>query len=464
MYADPLVARLAGIVGHAHVLADADLRAPFETDWTRRFRGRARLVVRPGTTAEVAGTVQACADAGVALVPQGGNTGLVGGGVPRGGEVVLVTSRLDGLTPVDVLAGQITVGAGTPLAVVQAHVAAAGFEVGVDLAARDTATVGGMVATNAGGLHAIRHGSMRARVAGVEAVLAGGQVVSHLGGLAKDNTGYDLAGLLTGSEGTLGIVTRVRLRLVPRSTHRTVALLGLPDVRAALELAVGLRASLPWLEALEFVDAPAQRCLLAHTGLPAPVPGDHGVWLLVACAGPHDPLPELAEALAGAGEAVAVAQDRAERGSLWAYRERATEAISAVTVPHKLDVSVPLAALADFTAAVPAAVARVAPDAEVLQFGHLGDGNVHVNVLGVDASDDDPGGERVDDAVLRLVADRGGSISAEHGVGVAKTRWLHLSRSPEEIAAMRAIKHALDPAALLNPGVLLGDEGAVHML
>lgn len=446
---DELAGALARIVGAAHVLADPSLRAPYETDWTRRFSGSARLVVRPAGTAELAAVVDACREAGAALVPQGGNTGLVGGGVPRHGEVLLSTTRLGGLGSVDPLAAQVTVGAGATLAAVQAHAAPHGLDVGVDLGARDSATIGGMVATNAGGVHVLRHGSMRARVAGVEAVLAGGQVLSHLAGLRKDNTGFDLAGLLTGSEGVLGVVTRVRLQLVPRPARRVVALLGMPGLDAALRTAVALRDGVPSVEALEFMDAASMALVRSHAGLAAPVPGEHPVFLLVACGAADDPLPALTAALAEPLSA-AVGTERADRAALWAYREHVTEAVGAAGVPHKLDVTLPLPALPAFADEVRRTISDVAPGARALLWGHLGDGNVHVNVLDLDPDDD-----RVDDAVLRLVIRRGGSISAEHGIGVAKTRWLPLSRTPEELAAMRAIKNALDPCGLLNPGVLL---------
>lgn len=447
---DPLRARLAGVVGAAHVLTDPDLLAPYESDWTRRWRGGARLVVRPGDTAEVAATLHACQEAGVAVVPQGGNTGLVGGSVPRGGEMLLSLSRLDALGEVDAVAGQVTAGAGVTLAAAREHARAAGWDVGVDLAARDSATVGGMVATNAGGVHVLRHGMMRANVAGVEAVLAGGAVLERLSGLAKDNTGYDLTGLLCGSEGTLAVITRVRLRLVPRRDVRVTALAGLPGLDAAVALLPRLRARVPSLEAVEYVDAGALEAVREHAGLPQPLRGAHPVYLVVegAEAG-RDPTPELAAALDGV-EDVAVATDRGGREALWAYRERITETVNAAGVPLKLDVTVPPARLGEFEGLLRTRLGEVAPGARLVLFGHLADGNVHVNVLGVT-----PGDPAVEEAVLRLVAKLGGSISAEHGIGVAKRGWLHLSRSPAELRAMRALKAALDPDGLLNPGVLL---------
>jgi FAD/FMN-containing dehydrogenase len=451
-----LAARLTDVVGPAHVLVDPELRAPFETDWTRRFGGPALLVVRPGSTAEVADVVRACAGAGVGVVAQGGNTGLVGGGVPpspgRSPVIVLSTVRLTGLEPVDNAAAQVTAGAGVSLARLHAAAAAAGLAFPVDLAARDTATVGGMVATNAGGVHVMRYGSMRAQVVGAEAVLADGSVLSRLSGLVKDNTGYDLSQLLVGSEGTLGIVTAVRLRLVAAQPERVVALLGVDSTAAALALIDVLRRRVEGLEAAELFFDEGLALVREHGRLAAPLPRAFRAYLVVECGGLADPSESLFEVLAELDvpeAATAVATDRAGRASLWAYRERHTEAISALGVPHKLDVTLPQARLAEFEAAVRAVVAETAPGSTLVLFGHAGDGNLHVNVVGPPPED-----ETVDEAVLRLVAALSGSISAEHGIGRAKTRWLELSRTAAELTAMRAVKAALDPAGVLNPGVI----------
>ncbi|GGJ86985.1 oxidoreductase [Pilimelia anulata] len=449
-----LADRLRGIVGAAHVLVDPDLRAPYETDWTRRFTGAARCVVRPADTDGVAAVVLACAAAGAAITVQGGNTGLVGGGVPAGGEVLLSLGRLTELDPVDAAGAQVTVGAGVTLEQVQRHVRPHGLDVGVDLAARSAATVGGLVATNAGGVRVIRYGSMREQVTGVEAVLADGTVVSRLAAPAKDNTGYDLTHLLAGSEGTLAVLTRVRLRLVPLLPARAVALVAVDGVPGAVELLAAARAGLPGLSAAELFLAAGLDLVRAHGRLAAPFDAPHPAYVLLEAAGRADPTDELLELLGGcpAVRDATVAADAAGVARLWAYRETHTEAISAAGVPVKLDVSVPLAALAGLVADLPGTVAAVTPDARPIVFGHLGEGNLHVNVL--DAEKD---GEAVTDAVLRLVAARGGSISSEHGVGRAKVRWLPLSRSAAELDAMRRIRRALDPAGTLNPGVLLAD-------
>ena len=451
---DRLAADLVGAVGAAHVLRDRDLVASYEQDWTGRWHGRARLVVRPGSTGEVAAVLMACAAAGVAVVAQGGNTGLVGGAVPYD-AVVLSTARLAHLDPVDTAAAQVTAGAGVALARLQEHVAATGLMFAIDLAARDSATVGGMVATNAGGVHVIRYGHMRAQVAGLEMVLAGGQVLSRLGGLVKDNTGYDLTGLLVGSEGTLGVVTRVRLRLVPALPWRIAALVGVSGTAEAVA-----RVSAAWragagVEAAEIFYADGLDLVCSVAGCPPPFARRWPAYLLVECAGPADRTDDLAAVLADAAD-TAVAVDAAGRAALWAYRELHTEAVATIGVPHKLDVTVPLDTLAAFEAEVRSRIAAAAPGSRTILFGHVGDGNLHINVVGPGPDDD-----AVDVAVLELVARDRGSISAEHGIGRAKARWLGLSRSPAEIDAMAAIKRALDPAGLLNPGVLLLPEGGV---
>ena len=437
---------LRSVVGVEHVLTDPELRAGAEVDWTGRWRGTARAVVRPGTPAEVAAVLAACADAGVPVVPQGGNTGLVGGGVPAGvdGAVVLSTRRLTGLAPV-AAEGTVVAGAGATIAAVQAHAAAAGWQFGMDWAARDSATVGGAVATNAGGLRVLRWGAARAQLVGAEVALANGALLSRVEGPVKDSTGYDLSALLCGSEGTLGVLTRLRLRLVPPlPAGRAVALVGVPDVAAAVELLDAVRRAGADLAAAELVGAPA----LAVLDLPAPLPDPWPAYVLLEVVGRAD---DLAGTLAGTGAGDAVlADDATGRARLWRYREEITESISRTGVPIKLDVAVPLHRLAE----VWAGLAAAGPGRTVL-FGHLAEGNLHVNLLDVPAADEQAAADRV----LRLVATAGGSISAEHGIGRAKAGWLHLTRSPAEIAAMRAVKAALDPAGRLNPGVLFAANG-----
>lgn len=448
---DPLAAHLTSILGAEHVLTDPDLLATYETDWTRRYHGTARVVARPADTSQVASTLAALHAENVAVVPQGGNTGLVGGSVPRGGEAVLSLRRLTTITAFDPIAQEVTVDAGVTLRALQDFAGSHNLRFGVDIASRDSATIGGMVATNAGGIRVMRFGPMRSQLVGIEAVLADGTVITRLPGLAKDNTGYDLPGLFAGSEGTLGVITRVRLRLHAEAGARATALLAVPDAEAALAIVAHIRTRLASLEAAEIFYARGIDLVCQHAGLPLPFAGRYPAYLLLECAAASDPLEALGTALDGA-EAIlasAVARDRADRDRLWAYRERHTEAINAEGVPHKLDVALPLVNLTAFAEAAPPVVEQAAPGARVFLFGHVADGNLHVNVLGLEPDDD-----RATDAILRLAASLGGSISAEHGIGIAKTRWLTLTRTPGDIRTMRAIKSALDPGGILNPGVI----------
>lgn len=447
-----LTEALRGIVGERHCLTDAALRASYETDWTRRWTGPSAAVVRPGSTEEVSQVLRACADAGVGVVPQGGNTGLVGGSVPQDGEVVLSTLRLNAIDDLDAETGEVTVGAGATLASVQAAARKAGWDVGVDLGARESATIGGMVATNAGGVNVLRHGPMRRQLLGFEAVLADGTVLRRLPGMPKDNTGYDLAGLLAGSEGTLAVITRIRLRLVSPLAQRAVAVIGFGDVASAVAAAGRLRRELGSVLALELFTDTGLELVLRHASVAAPFTRRPVYLLVEAASDATDPTDELLAALEAIGvddEATALASDPGGRHRLWQLRERHTEAVNAEGVPHKLDVSVPAARYAELIERAPVAVAAVDPAARTICYGHVGDGNVHVNVLGPA-----PGDERVDDAVLELVLQLGGSVSAEHGIGRAKVAWLERDRGASTVAAMRAIKAAWDPAGILNPGVL----------
>jgi FAD/FMN-containing dehydrogenase len=447
---DDFLTELSAITGAEHVLTDSDVTDGYTTDWTRRYHGQARCVVRPGSTDEVARVIRVCARSSVPVVPQGGNTGLVGGGIPHGG-VLLSLRRLSRLDQVDELAGQVTAGAGATIADLRAHVARAGLEYGVDLAARDSATVGGTIATNAGGIQTVRYGHTRDQVLGVEAVLADGSVISRLGGLQTDNSGYELAQLLAGSEGTLGVITAARLRLWRPVPVTLTLLAGVDDVAAAAVLVAEIRAVVPGIRAAEYFEAAGLALVRAHTGLPAPLPAEHPAYVLVDVTGPDDYSERLLEN--HSLQDAAVAMDVSARAALWAYRERHTESISAAGIPHKLDLAFPLTRLAGFRAALESLLAKCGLEKESatgIVFGHIAVGNLHVNVLGP-APDD----ESVDEAVLVLAAEHGGTISAEHGIGRAKAELLHLSRSAAEIAAMRAVKSALDPDGLLNPGVLL---------
>lgn len=420
----------------------------YTTDWTGRFVGTEALVVRPGSHDEVVEVVRLCRRHGRPIVPQGGNTGLVGGSVPLHGEVLVSLARLRAIGPVDPVARHIRVDAGVTLAEVHEAAADAGLRYPVDFGARDSATVGGMIATNAGGIGVFRFGATRHHLRGITAVLGDGSTVSHMSGLLKDNTGYDLAGLLCGSEGTLGVVTSAILGLVPRAGHMTSVLLGCRDLDAAVSLVAGVSG--PEMEAAEVMLADGVALVERTVGITCPV--DAPVLVLVDVNADERRTEEVLASLCGADGVVgsAVATDDAGRRRLWRLRDEHTPAIATLGPPLKLDVTLPLPRLADFLAGI---TSDVETFGRLFVFGHLGDGNLHVNVSGVAT-------ERfadVEELVLQAVQARGGSISAEHGVGTAKKKYLHLSRSAAEISAMRSVKRALDPDGILNPHVLLPD-------
>ncbi|HZC41603.1 MAG TPA: FAD-binding oxidoreductase [Streptosporangiaceae bacterium] len=446
-----LLKSFARVVGPAHVLT-GDAAAGYAVDWTGGFTGEAAAVLRPGSAGEVAGLLALCSAAGVAVVPQGGNTGLVGGGVPLHGEVVLSLRRLDRLGPVDPDSRQLTAAAGVTLQQVADAGAGpgpeggTGLDFGVLIASRSSATVGGAVATNAGGLRVLRYGPMRAQLRGIEAVLSDGTVLTHLAGLIKDNTGYDYPGLLAGSEGTLAVVTAARLQLVPRPAGLVTVIAGVGGAGEAHALARQAVRQVPGLLSAEFFGHAGLAVLAEHAGvalpLSPPVPG----YLLLE-AGGADAAEDLA---AVAGDLpVAVGTSAPDRARLWACRERYPEAAGFLGPVLKLDVSVPAAAWARLASEVAGAVAAVDSDAIVLAYGHVADGNLHVNVVPAGPADG-----RHQQAVFELVASLGGSISAEHGIGALKAAWLPLSRSAAERALFARIRAAFDPAGILNPHVL----------
>ena len=348
--AHALAAGLREIVGAEHVLTDPDLTASYATDWTGRFRGEASFVVRPADGEEVAAVIGRCAGAGAAVVPQGGNTGLVGGGVPRGRPMVVVsTRRLDRMDPVDASAMQVSLGAGVTLAAWRGHARAAGLDAPVDFASRDSATVGGAVATNAGGSRVVRFGTMRSQVVGVTAVLADGSEIGSLSGLPKETAGLHWPSLLCGSEGTLAVLSAVRLRLVPWYRHTATALLATAGVDEAVAVLGRLRVGIPHLDAVELILPEAMALVAEHLGAAPPVGGGNspvGAYVMVELADHTDPTDELTAALSGSAEVLdaAVTTEGPARDRLVAFRDRIAEAIAAEGVPLKLDVAVPVGA------------------------------------------------------------------------------------------------------------------------
>ncbi len=448
-----LVAELRAIVGSEHVLEDPDLKLGYERDVTGRYAGTAALVLRPADTAQVSRILTACSRAQAPVVVQGGNTGLAGGATPMDGEIVLSLQRLQRLDPVDRLSAQVSVGAGVTLEALHQHARAARLRFLVDHAARSAATIGGMVATNAGGPLALRHGTMRAQVVGLELVLGDGRVVSRMGGLLKDNAGYDFGPTVVGSEGTLAAVTAARVQLGADPRRRLTALLALDSMADAVELVSTLRPQLAALEAADFFDDAGMELVCSHRRLSRPFEQRHDTYVVLELADDSDPTEALAEALEPLDALVrdvAVADDTARREALWGYRESLNEVIASTGVPLKLDVSLPPRDVPQFEGELRALVAAERPAAQLLLYGHLGDGNVHVNMLGLDVGDD-----AVVEPILRLIGALGGSISAEHGIGRAKVAWLPYTRSETEIELMRAVKRVFDPQGILGPGRVL---------
>jgi FAD/FMN-containing dehydrogenase len=458
----PLRERLARVVGPDHVLTDPALVEGYVRDWTGRWRGACALVVRPGDEAQTAAVLAEVAADGGRVVVQGGNTGLVAGGVPEAGDVLLSTTRLNRIGPVDPVSSTVVAEAGVTLAALQDFLRPHGLELPVDLAARESCTVGGMAATNAGGIRVLQEGMMRSQVLSVDALGVDGRPLVRMHPLVKDNTGYALSALLVGSEGTLGVITRLLLRVVARPATRAVVLLGLPGVQAALDVLAAMRVRVPQLRAAEFVDDACLRLVLEATGEPDPLPRRHPAHLVLELAGGPSSFDELLTALDDAGIAenpeidVAAADDAGGVRRLWGYRDRITESVGAFGVPHKLDVSVPAARTAEFVERCGALVRdwptkhpATGRSPRPFFFGHLGDGNVHLNILDADPRDD-----ALDDAVLTLAAEHDGSISAEHGIGRAKAHLLPLNRTGDEVAAMLAVKRALDPDGRLGRALL----------
>jgi FAD/FMN-containing dehydrogenase len=396
-------------------------------DWTGRWTGRTAAVVRPGSVAEVQEVVTVCHKAGTAVVPQGGNTGLVGGSVPHHGEVVLSLRRLDRLDPIDEASLSVTVGAGATIGAIQEHAHRAGLRYGVDLASRASATIGGTIATNAGGTHVVSNGDTRHQVLGLEVVLADGTRLSRLDRMPKESLGPDPLHLMIGSEGTLGVITSARLRLLPGEREQPMVIL-----LALQTLSEGLGFLGPGVLALEFFDSACLEAVIDHRGLARPFPAEAPFYLLIE----SDGTPSIPDG------SVAVV-DR----SLWSYRESITETINGLGVPIKLDVAVPLDRVDDFAGAV----TEMDLEGDTYLFGHLAEGNFHVNIVG----NRDP--EAVVDRVLELVVGHGGVIASEHGVGVAKADWWRRTTDPSLLVIHRHVKEALDPDRIMNPAVLWGD-------
>jgi len=457
---------LRAIVGATRVLTGAEEVAPFCTDWRGRYTGSASCVVLPGTTDEVAAVARTCAGASVAMVPQGGNTGLCGGATPAGGEVVIVLTRLNRIRALDVANNSITVEAGCTLHAVQQAARDADRLFPLSLAAEGSATIGGNLATNAGGVQVLRYGNARELTLGLEVVLADGRIWNGLRGLRKDNTGYDLKHLFIGAEGTLGLITAATLKLFPRPRARATAWVAVPGPAAAVALLGRLRdAAGDNVTAFEIIGRPALDLVLKHIpGARDPLSGKPAWQVLVELSGARADLAAtlesaLADAVADGLAADAVlAASEAQAAALWALRENISEAQKIEGVSIKHDIAVPVSRIAEFIARADAALAAAFPGVRIVCFGHIGDGNLHYNQSRAEAESNAEFIARtgaVNRVVHDLVHELGGSISAEHGLGQLKREEILRYKSGIEMDMMRAVKRALDPRGLMNPGKLL---------
>ena len=464
-----LIDALRGIVGTAHVLTEGDLSG-YELDWRKRYRGRALAVVRPGSTEEVAAIVRACGTFGAGIVTQGGNTGLVGASVPdaSGGQVLLSLGRMNRVRRLDAQNLTLTLDAGCILQTVQQTAADAGLLFPLSLAAEGSCTIGGNLATNAGGTQVLRYGNARELCLGLEVVTAQGEVWGGLSGLRKDNTGYDLRDLFIGSEGTLGVITGATLKLYPQPAAVTTALAALPSLEAAVGLLQLAQARLgPGLTGFEVMAQYALGLVRKHfSQLTQPLPAAPWTVLLEQSDNESETQAQARfEALLetaferGLISDAAVAASTLQSNAMWHLRESIPMAQSVEGLNIKHDIALPVSAITRYVADTDAALLKTFPGVRLVNFGHLGDGNLHYNVQAPEGVDGETFLREHEAAVNTLVYDalaaHGGSISAEHGIGALKRDELARRKSPVALKMMRAIKLALDPHNLMNPGRLL---------
>lgn len=465
-----LLQTLARLVGPTQVLTEAAEQAPYLTDWRGRYRGKALAVVRPGSTEEVAAVVRACAQIGVPMVPQGGNTGLCGGATAddSGRAVVIALGRLNRIRAVDAFNNTLTLEAGCTLQAAQAAAAEQDRLFPLSLASEGTCQIGGNLSSNAGGVHVLRYGNARELTLGLEVVLPDGCVWNGLRGLRKDNTGYDLKQLYIGAEGTLGLITAAVLKLFPLPKSRSVAWVALDAPQQALALLSRVRGQCgERLVAFELISRPTLDLVLknipaARDPLAAPAPwyvlfelsdaDAHADWAVV--------MEDVLGCAIDAGEAIdaVVSTSEAQCAALWALRENASEAqrIEGISIKH--DVSVPIGRIPEFLDRAGRALTQLVPGVRIVTFGHLGDGNLHYNCSCAGAADNAALLGRqadVNQCVHDLVHALGGSISAEHGLGQLKRDEIERYKAPLELELMRRIKTALDPQGLMNPGKVL---------
>jgi FAD/FMN-containing dehydrogenase len=456
--------RLKDAVGAQGFSEDQAEIAPHLEEWRSKYKGHTPLLLKPATTAQVSTVLAVCHESGTRLVTQGGNTGLVGGQIPLNGEVLLSTKRLNRIRHLDESGMTLTVEAGVTLAEVQRAADDRSLLFPLSLASEGSCTIGGNIATNAGGTHVLRYGMTRALVLGLEVVLASGTVLEMLRSLPKDNSGYDLKQIFVGSEGTLGVITAASLKLFPKPDVAVTAFAAVVSPASALKLLGEMQhATAGQLSAFELIPRVALEFVIRHidgTRDPLAQPSPWYV-LMEVTGGRHANLSAsfeegLAAAItAGMASDAVVASSQAQAASLWKLRESISESQKREGASIKHDISVPVAAIPDFLARATPAVLAILPGARPISFGHLGDGNLHFNFNSARAGDDPAFLERwneVQQVVHDIVKEFGGSISAEHGIGAMKVASLPRYKSHEELDAMRALKAAFDPKNILNPG------------
>jgi len=461
-----LIARFKSIVGDKYAVTDASDIAPYVTEERNLFHGHTALVLRPGSTAEVSAICKLASEYRIALVPQGGNTGLVGGQTPHNGEVVISMRRMDAIREVDAASNTMTVEAGVILQNAQQRAAEVDRLFPLSLGAEGSCTIGGNLSTNAGGTAALAFGVAREMALGLEVVLADGRILNGLSKLKKDNTGYDLRNLFIGAEGTLGIITAATLKLFPKPRAVETAFVGLKSPADALKLlAISQNEAAGSLTSFELLADIAVDFSVRHSiDVRSPLSGKHPWYVLMELSSSRDDARDALEAILARGmedgivDDAVIAANLSQRGAFWKLRDEMSAAQKPEGGSIKHDVSVPVAAVPDFIAEANAAVVKLIPGARPVPFGHLGDGNIHYNVsqpVGADTADFLGRWHDVNAVVFAIVLRMGGSISAEHGIGVLKRDELPDVKDKVAIELMRGIKAMLDPLGIMNPGKVL---------
>ncbi|MGY4425926.1 FAD/FMN-containing dehydrogenase [Bradyrhizobium sp. JR6.1] len=461
-----LLAKFRAIVGDKYAVTDATDIEPYVTEERDLFHGRSPLVLRPGSTAEVAAICKLASEHRIALVPQGGNTGLVGGQTPHHGEVVVSLRRLDKIRDIDVESNTMTCEAGVVLQIAQQKASDVDRLFPLSLGAEGSCTIGGNLSTNAGGTGALAYGVAREMALGVEVVLADGRVLNALSKLKKDNTGYDLRNLFIGAEGTLGIITAATLRLFPKPRAVETAYVGLKSPVAALKLlSISRNEAAGSLTSFELLADIAVDFSIRHgIDIRDPLEGKHPWYVLMELSSSRDDARDALEAILAQGmedgivDDAVIAANLSQRQAFWKLRDEMSAAQKPEGGSIKHDISVPVAAVPAFIAEANAAVVKLIPGARPVPFGHLGDGNIHYNVsqpVGANAADFLARWHDVNAVVFEIVLRMGGSISAEHGIGVLKRDELPDVKDKVAIELMRQVKAMLDPLGIMNPGKVL---------